>query len=168
MQIEFSFRETITGIGIPYIGDTNDPNQPIAAITKLRTTVSANGKRCSAFEAFLPATFVKQHGNLKVCFGAVVQRLDIIQQDDICKVQGVFVEDENGKAGTYYVKGRETILCGGAISSPQLLLLRYLKFRVVLILVVLDRRTSLHNSTSQLKSICLGLESIWFVLLHLR
>jgi choline dehydrogenase len=112
-------------MGVPYVEDTNDPNQPVAAITKLRTTVTADGKRSSTFEAFLPARFAETHKNLSICIGAIVQRLDLVQEGESFQVQGVFVEDESSAGETYYVQGKEIILCGGAVSSAQLLLLRY-------------------------------------------
>jgi choline dehydrogenase-like flavoprotein len=116
----------VKALGVPYVEDINDPRHPASALTKLRTTVSVDGKRCSTFEAFLPEKFVKQQYNLKICFGAVVQRLDVAVTDGLTRVQGVFVENEKSSGKTFYLKGKEVILCGGAVASPQLLLLRYL------------------------------------------
>ena len=113
-------------MGVPYVEDTNDPNQPVAAITKLRTTVSADGKRCSTYDAFLPASFVEKHTNLQLCFEALVQRLDIVQQNGSYRIEGVFIENENVKGETYYIKATEIILCAGAVASAQLLLLRFI------------------------------------------
>jgi len=111
-------------MGVPYVEDTNAPKQPVAAITKLRTTVTADGKRCSAYEAFLPAAFVEKYDNLKICFEVVVQRLGGETQDGVYRVGGLYVENENVVGETYYLKAKEIILCAGAISSAQLLLLR--------------------------------------------
>jgi len=59
---------------------------------------------------------------LKICFGAVVQRLHL---DDRKQVRGVFVETEAPSPETYYVSvEKEVIVCGGAVASPQLLALR--------------------------------------------
>ena len=114
----------MTNLGVPFVEDFNDPSQPASSITKLRTTVTEEGKRCSSNAAFLPEVFVKHRTNLKICFGAIVQRLYINSTEGIQRVAGVFVEGEKSKGTTYYVKGKETILCGGAVASPQLLLLR--------------------------------------------
>lgn len=113
-------------MGVPYVDNFNDPTQPASSITKLRTTVAADGKRCSAFEAFLPEKFVKQQSNLKICFGAVAQRLDISSKNGPERIQGLFLENEKSLEKTFYVKAKEVILCGGAVASPQLLLLRYI------------------------------------------
>jgi choline dehydrogenase len=86
------------------------------------TTVTADGRRSSTSEAFLPAQFVRGNQNLKICFGAIVQRLDIDEEN---RVRGVYVETEQRSAETYYIKAKEVILCCGAIASPQLLMLRY-------------------------------------------
>ena len=111
-------------MGVPFVEDTNDPNQPVSAITKLRTTVTVDGKRCSTYEAFLPATFVQRHPNLKICFGAVAQRLDVVSHEGNHKVEAVFIENEKSDGQTYYVKAKEIISCSGAVGSAQLLLLR--------------------------------------------
>jgi choline dehydrogenase-like flavoprotein len=60
---------------------------------------------------------------LKICFGAIVQRLDI---DEANHIRGVYIETEQRSAETYYIRAKEVILCCGAVASPQLLLLRYL------------------------------------------
>jgi choline dehydrogenase len=109
-------------MGVPFVEDFNDPQQPVCSITKLRTTVTAEGKRCSTNEAFLPKKEVKNRKNLKICLGVVVQRLDIGGN----RAKGVFVEMEHQAGTTFYTKAREIILCGGAVASPQILLLRYL------------------------------------------
>lgn len=112
-------------MGVPFVEDINDPQQPTSSLTKLRTTVTADGKRCSAYEAFLPENFVKSHPNLSICFGAIAQRLEITSSDDSQQIEGVYVETETSSRETYYVKAKEIILCAGAVASPQLLLLRY-------------------------------------------
>jgi choline dehydrogenase len=111
-------------MGVPFVEDINDPQQPTSSLTKLRTTVTADGKRCSAYEAFLPEHFVRSHSNLKICFGAVVQRLEVTSSGDSQQIDGVYVETEESSRDTFYVKAKEIILCAGAVASPQLLLLR--------------------------------------------
>jgi hypothetical protein len=123
--VDCRFLDTVKKMGVPYVEDINDPQQPTSSLTKLRTTVTADGKRCSAYEAFLSESFVKSHPNLRICFGAVVQRLDIILYEGNNKIEGVFVESEGSSRETFYVKAKEVILCAGAVASPQILLLRY-------------------------------------------
>jgi len=118
------FLKTIQGMGVPFVNDVNLPGQPPNLITKLRTTVTEQGKRSSAYEAFLPTNFVRSHKNLKIGFGVVVQKIDIVQQDGLQRVEGVFLEDEKCSQKTFYVKGSNVILCAGAVASAQLLLLR--------------------------------------------
>ena len=109
-------------MGVPFVEDFNDPKQPASSITKLRTTVDAQGKRSSTRDAFLSEKDVKAKHNLKICFGAVVQRIHL---DDRNHVRGVFVETETLSPETYYVGvENEVIVCGGAVASPQLLALR--------------------------------------------
>jgi choline dehydrogenase-like flavoprotein len=124
LPTDVSFLDAVKAMGVPYVGDFNDPLQPASSITKLRTAVAADGKRCSAFEAFLPEKFVKRQSNIKICFGVVAQRLDISKNGSE-RVQGLFLENEKSSGKTFYVKTKEVILCGGAVASPQLLLLRY-------------------------------------------
>jgi choline dehydrogenase len=109
-------------MGVPFVEDFNDPKQPASSITKLRTTVTAQGKRSSTSDAFLSDKEVRIKRNLNICFGAVVQRLHL---DDQNRVQGVFVETELPSTETFYISvEKEVIVCGGAVASPQILLLR--------------------------------------------
>ena len=153
-KVDKRFLDTIKEMGVPFKDDTND-QKPASYITKLRTTVTADGKR-SAANSFLSEKDVKIESNLKICLGAVVQRLDIDQDN---RVQGVFVETEQSSGTTFYVKAKEVILCGGAVASPQLLLLRY-SIRKPLISVVLVHTRNLPSTTSPAKSISVALESI--------
>jgi choline dehydrogenase len=113
------FLETIEGMGVPFVEDVVDLKPP-SSITKLRTTVNADGTRSSS-ASFLSEKDVESRPNVKVCLGAVVQRLEI---DELNQVQGVFVETENSSETTFYIRAKEVILCGGAVASPKLLMLR--------------------------------------------
>jgi len=117
--VNHRFLETIEGMGVPFVEDVVD-HKPSSSITKVRTMVTADGKRSSA-ASFLSQKDLESRPNLKVCLGAVVQRLEI---DESNQVQGVFVETENSSGTTFYVRAKEIILCGGAVASPQLLMLR--------------------------------------------
>ena len=153
-QVNERFLETITGMGVPFKDDTND-QKPASHITKLRTTVTADGKK-SAANSFLSQNYVENMSNLKICLGTVVQRLDI---DENNRVQGIFVETEQASGTTFYVKAKQVILCGGAVASPQLLLLRY-SIRKPLISVASAQRMNSPSITSLAESICRGLDSI--------
>lgn len=153
-KVDKRFLDTIKGMGVPFKVDTNDP-KPASYITKLRTTVTTDGRK-SAANSFLSEKDIKNKSNLKICLGAVVQRLDI---DEDNRVQGVFVETEQSSGTTFYVKAKEVILCGGAVASPQLLLLRY-STRKYLISVALVQTRNSQSKTSLAKSISLALESI--------
>ena len=120
IETDCRFMETMKELGVPFYEDTNAP-KPASFITKLRTTVTEDGKR-SATSCFLSARDIHGRQNLKVCLGAVVQRIDLDQEN---QVQGVFIECEWDRSVTYYAKTREIILCAGAVASPQLLMLRY-------------------------------------------
>jgi choline dehydrogenase-like flavoprotein len=153
-RVNERFLDTIKGMGVPFREDTND-QKPASYITKLRTTVTADGKKSSA-SSFLSEKDIESRSNLNICLGAVVQRLDI---DEDNRVQGVFVETEQSSGTTFYVKGKEVILCGGAVASPQLLLLRYPIQRLLISVVLVQKRNS-PSITSSAKSISLVLESI--------
>jgi choline dehydrogenase-like flavoprotein len=120
-------------MGVPFIKDINTSPLPLPSITKLRTTVTKEGHRSSAAEAFLPASFVQHHRNLTICFGAVVQKIQISLLAGRKVVEGIFVENENdgGAPGIqgerWFIRGKEVVLCAGAVGSAQLLILRYAK-----------------------------------------
>jgi 4-pyridoxate dehydrogenase len=97
---------------IPQTADYNGPQQE--GVGPIQQTVR-NGRRCSAAEAYLRPALTRP--NLAVETGALATRIVL----------------EGGRAvGIEYVRGgetlaaraaRETILCGGVVNSPQLLLL---------------------------------------------
>jgi choline dehydrogenase-like flavoprotein len=87
---------------------------------------------------------------LKICLGAVVQRLDI---DEDNRIQGVYVETEQPSGKTFYIKAKQVILCGGAVASPQLLMLRYLDFNHILIVVASVRKRNCPRTESSANSI---------------
>jgi choline dehydrogenase len=121
-------------MGVPFIKDINTSPLPLPSITKLRTTVTPQGHRSSAAEAFLPASFVQRHKNLTICFGAVVQKIQISLLAGRKVVEGIFVENEDAavtpgiQGERWFIRGKEVVLCAGAVGSAQLLILRYGKF----------------------------------------
>ncbi|MCE2520813.1 MAG: choline dehydrogenase [Alphaproteobacteria bacterium] len=96
-------------------GTTDDPNgyQP-EGVTRLDAT-KRNGRRCSAAVAHLRPSLSRPNLTLKTC--AMVQRLVI----DGNRASGV-VFSQGGETHTVEAE-REVILSGGAINSPQTLML---------------------------------------------
>jgi choline dehydrogenase len=77
---------------------------------------SKNGRRCSAAVAYLNP--VKSRENLKIITHAQVDKVVIKDK----RATGVTYTDRSGTVQTVNA-AREVILCGGAINSPQLLML---------------------------------------------
>jgi len=85
--------------------------------------VQSNGRRCSTYHAFLPKALVQERPNLFICLGAHVQKVLFTNEEKSITAKGVLLES----GGRLYAAEatHEIILCGGAIVTPQLLLLRY-------------------------------------------
>lgn len=87
------------------------------------------GWRITTFDAFLPPEALgERRSRLTVCTGVVANSIDIRGDKDGMSAKGVFLEptsDKKTRAKRYYVAAkREVILCGGALASPQVLMLR--------------------------------------------
>ena len=77
---------------------------------------SRNGRRCSSAVAYLnPA---KSRENLTIITHALADRIEITEG----RATGVTYSDKGGRQQTVTAR-REIVLCGGAINSPQLLML---------------------------------------------
>lgn len=79
-------------------------------------TTTRNGARCSSAKAYL--TPVRKRANLTVITGATASRVTITDG----RATGV-VYSVGGKGAFHQVANKEVILSGGAINSPQLLML---------------------------------------------
>ena len=99
--------------GYPYNPDYNGANQEGVGFFQL---TSRNGRRCSAAVAYLNP--VKKRDNLTIITHAQVEKV-VIEND---RATGVTYTDRSGNAVTVNA-GREVILSGGAINSPQILML---------------------------------------------
>ena len=77
---------------------------------------SRNGRRCSSAVAYLNP--VKKRPNLTIITRAQVDKVEITEG----RATGVTYTDRSGRAQTVTAR-REIVLCGGAINSPQLLML---------------------------------------------
>jgi choline dehydrogenase len=110
--LTFKYIEACNAIGLPFNADFNGETQEGAGTYQL---TARNGQRLSAARAFLwPA---KKRKNLRVVQHALVERIDFEGQ------RAVGVTYRQGDTLTSVRAGREVILSGGAINSPQLLLL---------------------------------------------
>lgn len=99
--------------GYPFNPDYNGADQEGVGYFQLTTR---NGRRCSAAVAYLnPA---KKRPNLRIVTNALASRVLL----DGKRAIGVAYRDKSGQEQTVHA-AREVILSGGAINSPQILML---------------------------------------------
>lgn len=99
--------------GYPFNPDYNGATQEGVGYFQLTTK---NGRRCSAAVAYLKPARNRQ--NLSIITNALVQRVNL----DGKRATGVTYRDKSGAEKTIKAR-REVILSGGAINSPQILML---------------------------------------------
>ena len=110
--LTFKYIEACQAVGLPFNADFNGETQEGAGTYQLTVR---NGQRLSAARAFLwPA---KKRQNLRVESSAMVERIDF----EGTRAIGVTYSQRGVR--TSVKAGREVILAGGAINSPQLLML---------------------------------------------
>jgi choline dehydrogenase len=110
--LTFKYIEACQAVGLPFNPDFNGETQEGAGTYQL---TARNGQRLSAARAFLwPA---QKRKNLRVESNAMVERLDF----EGSRVIGVTYEQRGVR--TSLKAGCEVILAGGAINTPQLLML---------------------------------------------
>ncbi len=107
-----AYMQAATEIGIPRNDDYNGHQQE--GVGYYQTTIR-NGRRCSAARAFLKPAMKRP--NLRVITHALAQRVLFAGK----RAVGVAF-DQAGQSATVQAT-REVILCGGAVNSPQLLML---------------------------------------------
>lgn len=113
-------------LGIPALEAANDPNAPPVSSVRADHTIDENSRRQSLFDAFLPP-HVWKRPNLTICTNAVVDSIYFEEHVDGPRATGVRVvhEDPSNSIGVVNVSVRhEVVLAGGAIASPQILMLR--------------------------------------------
>ncbi|WP_370399381.1 GMC family oxidoreductase [Sulfitobacter sp. JB4-11] len=98
--------------GYPFNPDYNGADQEGVGFFQL---TSRNGRRCSSAVAYLNP--IKKRENLQIITHAQVDKIDIKQN----RATGVTYRDRSGRSRTI-TANREVVLCGGAINSPQLLM----------------------------------------------
>jgi choline dehydrogenase len=96
--------------GLPHVADHNAYQQEGVHITQRNI---GNGIRCSTFEGYIRSQAPK--ANLTVLTGARVTRIETSNR------RAVRVHVQSRGENLAFEVERETILCGGAINSPQLL-----------------------------------------------
>jgi choline dehydrogenase len=115
------FVEAAVSAGIPR-GDYNgrDRDDPRGVVSLFQTTTRA-GKRSSTYHAFLEGP-AEQRPNLSILTGAHATR--VLLQDSSAGKVATGVEYRTADGGTRTVLAtKEVVLSGGAVGSPQLLLL---------------------------------------------
>ena len=114
---EKGFLESCYEIGIPANPDINTPSGTCGA-TRFQTFIDSKGQRSSAATAYLPQSVINRK-NLDIAVHAHVTKVLIEGGSAV----GVALQTER-TGPAYHVHARnEVILCGGAINTPQTLLL---------------------------------------------
>ena len=106
------FIEAAVEAGFPYNEDFNSGDQD--GVGRLQYNIR-NGRRCSAYDAFLAP--VRHRRNLTILSDAQVEKINIVGR------RATGVSFLHAAARRTVQAGREVILAGGAINSPQLLML---------------------------------------------
>lgn len=111
-------------LGLSVEDDYNNPSAPAMGLFRLDMAVDDQGRRVSAYSAFLnKKTAIQRRSHLTVCTGVVGSHLDL---DQTGVVRGVYfspVKPTGTTPNTSYVKARrEVIICSGALCSPLLLM----------------------------------------------
>ena len=110
--VSLAFIEAAVAAGMPRTADFNGEQQAGAGLYQLTQKA---GRRASAATAFLKPARRRQ--NLTVRTGALVRRV-VIEHGRAVGVEIV----QDGRIETVYAD-REVIVCGGAVNSPQILML---------------------------------------------
>jgi len=130
VQSDFSLRSTTMivaaamELGIPYSGDLNSAGTPSTNCSRVRYTMDSNGRRSSAFHAFLSPEVLKDRMHyLDICTDALVTKIQCIQNGGRVRANTVNVKLLTGSAEKAITARREIVLSAGTLSSPQILML---------------------------------------------
>lgn len=120
---ENGFLPACVDAGIPESEDINTPNGTLG-VTRFQTFIDPSGKRSSMATAFLPPS-VLARPNLYVACGAHVSRVLYDRLDSKLDPAAIGVEFYTKRGGERYEvhAKREVILSGGAVNTPQTLML---------------------------------------------
>ncbi|SPO23398.1 related to gmc type oxidoreductase [Ustilago trichophora] len=108
-------------VGIPFNPDLNT-HRGSEGVTQFTTFIDSAGRRSSAATAYLPPE-VQRRPNLTIGINVMVNR--IVFDRTGSRPKAIAVEMQNSKGGQkYYAAAKQrVVLCGGAINSPQTLML---------------------------------------------
>ena len=121
LQAAEEFVAAAVAAGIPK-GDYNGRNRGgPTGVASLSQTTTRDGRRSSTYQAFL-AGAAENRPNLTIITGAQATRVILEGQDGRQIATGVEYRDATGET-IVATAGKEVILSGGAVGSPQLLLL---------------------------------------------
>ncbi|KAF7791371.1 hypothetical protein EIP86_002385 [Pleurotus ostreatoroseus] len=114
--------EAIRALGVPYTDDVNTP-KGTAGVVNFISTIDPSGRRSSTAAAYLTKD-VLARPNLTIAANAHIDRIVFDQgKDEEPRASGVLIST-SPTSPKYGVQARkEIILSGGAVGSPQLLLL---------------------------------------------
>ncbi|TFY59703.1 hypothetical protein EVJ58_g5619 [Rhodofomes roseus] len=121
-QITDAAIETCKAMGLPYNPDMNSPRGTMG-VGPFVGHIDKKGKRSSSATAYLTQA-VLARPNLTIAVETMVEKIIFAHAPDV-EPRAVAVEVSKGRGSPRYRADatREIILCGGAIASPQLLLL---------------------------------------------
>lgn len=119
---EEGFVSACEEVGIPANADVNTPGGSLG-VTRFQTFIDSKGQRSSFATAFLPPD-VLQRPNLYVACHAQVTRV-LFDTLSAKTPTAIGAELQTSRGGTRFQvhARREVILCGGAVNTPQTLLL---------------------------------------------
>jgi choline dehydrogenase len=109
------FLQAAEDAGIPYVDDYNGPEQDGAALAQV---TQHNGRRWSAYDAYVRPVRKQRRPNLVVVPGVTVEGVEI----EGGRATGVRCRNRRGREDVLRPQ-REIILAAGAFASPQLLML---------------------------------------------
>ncbi len=107
--------------GIPEVADINTPKGCLGAV-RFMTMIDSKGQRSSAYTAYLDDS-VKARKNLTIAIETYVTRVLFDKSGSKPRAVGVELQQKPG-APLYRVKAKsEVLVCGGALNTPQTLML---------------------------------------------
>ena len=103
-------------LGFKKVKDINSADFKEFGISGIVRATASNSKRCSTYATYIENA--KHRSNLKIVTGAFVTKILLNERNEAYGVEA----DVNGKNKTFYAN-KEVIISGGAVNSPQLLML---------------------------------------------
>lgn len=111
-------------LGIPYSDDTNAATNPSTNCSRVRYTMDMNGRRCSAYHAFLSPEVLKDRGrHLDVCVNALVTKIAFTEEAGDIRASTVQVRSHSGSVEKTITARKEIVLSAGSLGTPQTLML---------------------------------------------